>query len=35
MQLLSFVIPCYHSAATRGPVVRQIRQTVLADGRYN
>ena len=34
MQLLSFVIPCYHSAATIGAVARQIRQTVEADGRY-
>lgn len=35
MQLLSFVIPCYHSAATLPAVTRQIRQTVLADGRYD
>jgi len=34
MQKLSFVIPCYHSADTVGDVVRQIRDTVLADGRY-
>ncbi len=35
MQLLSFVIPCYHSAATLPAVARQIRQTVLTDGRYD
>lgn len=35
MQLLSFVIPCYRSAATIGAVTRQIRETVLADGRYD
>lgn len=35
MQLLSFVIPCYHSAATLPAVTRQIRQTVLADSRYD
>lgn len=35
MQLLSFVIPCYHSAATLPAVTRQIRQTVLVDGRYD
>lgn len=34
MPLLSFVIPCYHSAATLAGVVRDIRATVLADGRY-
>lgn len=34
MQLLSFVIPCYHSAATLAAVTREIRETVLADGRY-
>lgn len=34
MQLLSFVIPCYHSAATLAAVTRQIRETVRADGRY-
>lgn len=34
MQLLSFVIPCYRSAGTLAEVTRQIRETVLADGRY-
>lgn len=34
MQLLSFVIPCYHSAATLAAVTGQIRETVLRDGRY-
>ena len=34
MPLLSFVIPCYHSAATLAGVVRDIRATVTADGRY-
>ena len=34
MQLLSFVIPCYRSAATLADVTRRIRRTVLADGRY-
>lgn len=34
MQLLSFVIPCYHSAATLVAVTQQIRETVQADGRY-
>lgn len=34
MQLLSFVIPCYHSAATLATVTQQIRETVKADGRY-
>lgn len=34
MEKLSFVIPCYHSAATLAPVVHDIRETVLADGRY-
>lgn len=33
--LLSFVVPCYHSAATLPEVVEQIRSTVVADGRYN
>ncbi len=33
--LLSFVIPCYHSAETLPDVVDQIRKTVLADGRYD
>lgn len=33
--LLSFVIPCYHSAATLPGVVREIRQTVETDGRYD
>lgn len=35
MQLLSFVIPCYHSAATLEAVTRQIRETVIRDGRYD
>ena len=34
MQLLSFVIPCYRSAATLADVTRRIRRTVLSDGRY-
>lgn len=34
MQKLSFVIPCYHSAGTIAPVVAEIRDTVLADARY-
>src|SRR5699024_1163553 len=34
VQLLSFVIPCYRSAATLADVTRRIRRTVLADGRY-
>lgn len=33
--LLSFVIPCYHSAATLPGVVHEIRETVEADGRYD
>lgn len=33
--LLSFVIPCYHSAATLPHVVHQIAETVQADGRYD
>lgn len=32
--LLSFVIPCYHSAATLPGVVREIEDTVRRDGRY-
>ena len=34
-QLLSFVIPCYHSAETLPAVVEDIRRTVEADGRYD
>ena len=33
--LLSFVIPCYHSSATLPQVVREIEETVEADGRYD
>ena len=32
--LLSFVIPCYHSAATLPEVVSEIKATVERDGRY-
>ena len=32
--LLSFVVPCYNSAATIADVARQIRRTVEQDGRY-
>lgn len=35
MPLLSFVIPCYHSADTLQNVVQDIRNTVLTDGRYS
>ena len=34
-QLLSFVIPYYHSAETPPAVVEDIRRTVEADGRYD
>ena len=34
-QLLSFVIPRYHSAETLPAVVEDIRRTVEADGRYD
>ena len=34
-QLLSFVIPCYHSEQTLPAVVEDIRATVEADGRYD
>ncbi len=33
--LLSFVIPCYHSAGTLPGVVAEIVRTVTADGRYD
>ncbi len=33
--LLSFVIPCYHSAETLPGVVAEIVRTVRADGRYD
>lgn len=35
MALLSYVIPCYHSAETIGPVVRDILSTVEGDGRFD
>lgn len=34
-QLISFVIPCYHSAATIAAVVAEAIRTVEADGRYD
>ena len=34
-ELLSFVIPCYHSQDTLAPVVRDIFKTVDADARYD
>ncbi len=34
-QTLSFVIPCYRSEATLGPVVADLVATVEADGRYD
>lgn len=34
-QLLSFVIPCYHSEQTLPAVVEDIRATVESDGRYD
>lgn len=34
MPLLSYVIPCYHSAETIGPVVDEILATVAKDGRF-
>ena len=33
-QLISFVIPCYHSAQTITPVVEEIERVVEEDGRY-
>lgn len=32
---LSFVIPCYRSAASIGNVIERIEKTVEQDGRYN
>ena len=34
-QLLSFVIPCYHSELTLKEVVADIFRTVEKDGRYD